>query len=167
MTMRPHEVRLRRRMERATAGPRAPEAAASAGAQWRALVPWTNDEVAAALEVVMADLPDTTQGRFLAQRLRWNVEWLRAGKHLTSKMLAMALPVLVKTCGVCGKTALYRIGNDGRCRAHKDVTPAAIVARRRQVEAQRAEEEREQAHRALREASQRAFARRTKRHRRR
>jgi hypothetical protein len=43
-------------------------------------------------------------------------------------------PLLAKQCEVCGKTALYRWGINGRCRVHKDVKPEWLVRRQNEIE---------------------------------
>ncbi len=92
---------------------------------WRATVPWTNDQIAAALEADAAVAPNEYM-RMKYQRL---AEWVRSGR-LSSKALSQALPRLVKVCAVCQKVALYRMGNEGRCRAHKHVLSKPVVTRR-------------------------------------
>lgn len=89
--------------------------------KWRAGIPWSNAEVAEAIEQAAETVPAYNSARY--RRL---AEYLLGGGRVSSIMLRIALPVLVKTCGVCGKTALYRIGRLGRCRTHRDVPDRCV-----------------------------------------
>lgn len=90
---------------------------------WRASVQFSNEQIADALARAFADGPSND---FIEKRHRSAIAYVRTG-HLTSKLLAIALPYLVTTCVVCGKKALYRWGSTGRCRAHRDIKTAIQV----------------------------------------
>ncbi len=112
-------------------------------AAWRATVPWTDD--------------------YMRAKHRRAADWVRAG-HLSSRLLGMALPFLVKTCAVCGRKALYRIGNLGRCSKHRDVKDRGLQAHvaetdRRAVASER-DQDRWDAGLRLRQAHHRATGRR-------
>lgn len=84
--------------------------------RWRASVPFTNDQIADAIIESRRAVPNQTE--WFLRRSEQLVAYVRAG-GLSGKILGMALPFLVKVCGVCGKKALYRRGPEGRCSAHK------------------------------------------------
>ena len=93
-----------------------PEQRAASRAAWRARVPWTDIEVRAALCAERIAVP----GSYFAID---NAIYCLDLYGLTISVLSLALPSLVKTCALCGKTALYRYGNEGRCRAHHTIKP--------------------------------------------
>jgi hypothetical protein len=93
---------------------------------WRDAVPFTDAEVCAALREAAAVEVNT----FMAQKRLRAAEFLERTGKLSSGMLGLALPFLVRVCDIvgpegalCGKPALYRYGSHGRCRAHKALIP--------------------------------------------
>lgn len=117
-------------------------------AKWRASLPWSDEEIAAALRR-LADEFESNGEQFMAIAYRNKAEWLLRTHMLYSTILRMAIPELIKTCNVvegdavCGKTALYRTGTNGRCRKHRMVTCQEADARRRRIEERSSHEERE------------------------
>lgn len=106
-------------------------------ADWRATIPWTNEEIALALREAGANEPRD----FLRQRHeRAAVRLLETGR-LCSAVLALALPVLVRVCRMCGKKALYRWGHEGRCSAHRDLRPQYIRERVTRLEDRQSDRE--------------------------
>lgn len=114
--------------------------AADGYARWRSHIPFTNEQIAAALdeeanelEASLATIPTTTHHNRLDQILyfvakrRAQAAFVRTGR-LSSGILQVATSRLVKYCGICGKTALYRFGMNGRCRAHKHLVPTDVLA---------------------------------------
>ena len=90
--------------------------------RWRRGIPFTDEEIAAQLDAD-AEALEATGDRgdaWLAKSRRWNASQARKGR-LTREGLGLALDALVKTCAVCGKKALYRLGTFGRCSAHRHV----------------------------------------------
>lgn len=86
-------------------------------AAWRASVPFTNEQIADVLLEEADELRE--QGN---EYLALNREYLAAQairNRVSRVALRHALPRLVRWCAVCGKTALYRYGSSGRCRAHR------------------------------------------------
>lgn len=110
--------------------------------RWREIVPWTNEEIAVVLDSFAAQC-DLDGNEFLAARNRYQAAWVRSG-NLSSNLLGKVLSHLIKTCAVCGKTALFRKGNYGFCRIHKHVTPIAVDIRREREEARSADKAKQQ-----------------------
>ena len=82
---------------------------------WRKTIPWTNAEIALAFREEAKALPP-----YLQEKRLWQARHLdQPGARVSRNALTMVLPRLVKTCVLCGKTALYRAGVQGYCRAHK------------------------------------------------
>ena len=95
--------------------------------KWRAGIPWTNEAIAVALDAEALDLETSGQGIWLVKKHRNAAEYLRSGRPLSGAILRMALNRLVTVCGLCGKTALYRYGVQGRCREHRaEATPGFL-----------------------------------------
>jgi hypothetical protein len=65
---------------------------------------------------------------FLRQRYEQWAGLARRG-WICGFMLRVAIPRLVKRCALCGKKALYRRGNEGRCGTHRDVAEQYSAAR--------------------------------------
>lgn len=90
-------------------------------AGWRASLPWTDAEFLTVMERLASEAPNA----FMARHYQRMAEHLARTGRLTRVVVALTLPFLITRCGLCGKTALYRYGNEGRCRAHRfDVPPA-------------------------------------------
>ena len=102
-----------------------PQPSAEAYAHWRRSIPYTDAQILRALEAGAAEAPNA----FVAYRWRHLAKHLAHTGRLAGVALRMALPYLVTTCTVCGKTALYRYGTEGRCQAHRDDRPEFFVAR--------------------------------------
>lgn len=93
---------------------------------WRRKVPWTDAEIAAALREAATAEPNA----YMAEKRRNAADFLERTGRLSSGLLGLALPFLVRVCDVvdasghlCGKPALYRYGSHGRCRTHKALMP--------------------------------------------
>lgn len=126
-------------------------------AAWRARVPWTDEQIAAALDTLAAEFeanaagdPSVHDGTWLAARYRNYANFLRRTGKLVGQTLATALSVLVKTCGVCAldgieRVALYRTGYAGRCKQHRMVPDAFVAGRLREVARGYAQRERDRA----------------------
>ena len=93
-------------------------------AAWRAQISFTDVQIAEAIREEAAIYDDTHDGRFLRQRFEKLAAHLLKTGRLSKHMLRIALPRLVKYCALCGKTALYRYGTDGRCSKHRLERPA-------------------------------------------
>lgn len=91
-------------------------------ADWRAGVPFTDAEVIAALEQDAEHQPND----YMRQKRLRDANYLRRTGRLSSGILGLALPYLVRICSVCGKVALYRYGSHGRCKTHKWDAPADV-----------------------------------------
>lgn len=95
--------------------------------KWRAAVPWTNEAIAVALDAEATDLETGGQSVWLASKYRNAAEYLRSGRPLSGAILRMVLGRLITVCTLCGKTALYRYGMQGRCREHRmEATPGFL-----------------------------------------
>ena len=89
-------------------------------AAWRSTIPFTDEQIAAALESGLAHCHNA----FMADRQQRLADFVRRTGHLTKVALREALPYLVTTCQVCAlegrqRTALYRVGSYGRCSQHR------------------------------------------------
>ncbi|MHB1260362.1 MAG: hypothetical protein ACYC2H_01465 [Thermoplasmatota archaeon] len=108
---------------------------------WRASLPWTAEQIAAAHEELAAAYFNDKPDHWLGRRLANQALWIRRTDRFSSAMLRQALPILIKTCDVveagvrCGGTALYRTANEGRCKRHRLVPAAAALARARRLDA--------------------------------
>lgn len=86
---------------------------------WRATVPWSDAEIAAAFEAEADRCASNRGGKVVALRLGQALE-ARAGR-LTRGLVEKAADLLVRVCDVCGAAAVYRSGFSGRCSAHRDI----------------------------------------------
>ena len=91
--------------------------------QWRERIPFTNEEIAFALE----DLK--VPNEYMKARYASLAVQARAGR-IFATTIRLIVPVLVTRCHICGARALYRYGCEGRCRAHRDVQPKWLPAHR-------------------------------------
>ena len=91
---------------------------------WRARIPFSDAEIADALHAEALERARESERAWL----RVEARKARAG-WVSGKGLNEALPRLVKVCGVCGKTALYRLNMVGRCRDHRFVPERATLRR--------------------------------------
>jgi|SRR5581483_5136499 len=110
--------------------------------RWRASVPWTNEQIAQAFEQLIANIPAQYADGYIVRGYQRCIDHARRG-HITSRMLSIVLPLLVTTCALCGKKALYRRGNEGRCTAHKQVPERFSSARVARLERLRMAREQE------------------------
>jgi hypothetical protein len=101
--------------------------------RWRASVPWTDDQIACAIEEQASHLP---LGPMRSTMILAAAD-VRDGERISIKIFSWAVPVLVTTCGICGKPAMYRMGTIGRCSAHRDVPTKGFLHRRRTFDARR------------------------------
>ena len=93
--------------------------------EWRASVPYTDEQVAQALEAKASRMTGRLANR--GEWCRFNARYLRQTGRLTGDMLYHAGADLAQWCQVCGKPAFYRYGADGRCEAHKTARPTWFV----------------------------------------
>jgi hypothetical protein len=89
-------------------------------AAWRRTIPWSNEEIADALERGPVSVNPCA-----GARARSMAAYLRKTGHLSSAMTAAAMATLVTRCCICGKTAHYRRGVEGLCSAHRDAPTIA------------------------------------------
>ena len=101
--------------------------------QWRRRWPWTDEQFAAALEADAATGELTCP--FLAARYRYWAGQCRKGR-VSMATVRHTLPRLITSCAYCAKKALYRIGIEGRCRAHRDLPSAGKTWNRKRHEEQ-------------------------------
>ena len=90
---------------------------------WRSKIPWTDEEIVSALERSKADIALlTSEARriYLMNLTTRSIDQVRRGR-LSRNVLVFVLPFLVTKCKICGKKAIYRMGNEGRCSGHRDV----------------------------------------------
>jgi hypothetical protein len=98
---------------------------------WRASIPFTDEQIAAAIETAGIE----TGNEHLQARYQGSADFVRRTGRLTRWILGVALHRLVVRCEFCDKTALYRVGSAGRCSAHKGITSAYKAAARARWEA--------------------------------
>lgn len=89
-------------------------------AAWRKNIHFTDEEIIAAVEQDAEHQPNA----YLRDRQLRLAGWLRKNNKITAWAIRIAMPILVRKCGLCGKTALYRYGDEGRCRTHRYDAPA-------------------------------------------
>lgn len=126
-----------------------PEMVKKAVQDWRDRLPFTNEQIASAIEQLGIEMPND----HLRQNYQRAAKTVRDG-HLSSSLVRMAIPALVKTCAICAKTALYRQGCSGRCKAHRYVLDAYIIEQRARYSAKAADIERQERLRVLKETAQ-------------
>lgn len=86
---------------------------------WRAKLPWTDAELAQ-VYYNFADRFASTGWTGKAAQLRSMGDRVASG-HLAKGDMDCLMYELVKTCGICGKTAYCRMGATGRCYEHRSV----------------------------------------------
>lgn len=116
-------------------------------AGWRATIRWTDEEIAAALEELATEIEPSAHRKHEAELLRKHAVYLRQTGRLTMQILRGALPMLSKACNICGKKALYRTGDEGRCSKHRDVPAAAVIAKNERLGLRAKEQQRNRARR--------------------
>lgn len=94
--------------------------------KWRATIPYTDKQIADAFTQQADDIRSIKP--FLAIMYDKSAQKALAG-NLSGQMLWSVMPVLVKTCSVCGGKALYRRGSVGLCRKHKGIIPSSEAER--------------------------------------
>ena len=82
--------------------------------EWRKTIPYTDEDIIAALE----SFAEGHQSEALKVSCELYIQQVRGGK-LTPRHYHVALHTLVKTCALCGRKALYRYGDSGRCSEHR------------------------------------------------
>lgn len=97
--------------------------------RWRTTIPFTDEECAQAMEEAATSLNE-----FLNARYRHRAGQIRRG-YLAGRDLGIILPILIKTCNLCGKKALYRTGVEGRCRDHRHSKSLTARERVKRLEA--------------------------------
>jgi len=109
---KPHQFRVQRSDEENAAGYR----------RWRGSIEFTDEQIEAALIEFAADHPD----EFIRRKRALVVEHFKRTHRLTRYAFISALPYAIKVCTVvdaggetCGRKALYRQGDAGRCRDHR------------------------------------------------
>lgn len=127
-------LETRRRLEARghQTGAQTEDAIAARYAIWRASIPWSNDQIACALEARVAESP---LGDYRSLLITVAAQ-VRDGERFSKKVLNWALPLLVTTCGICGKSALYRMGTMGRCSLHRDAATAGVRYRQQVLDQQ-------------------------------
>lgn len=113
---------------------------------WRSSIPFTDEQIARALEQAAYEVEGTdNRAQWVKRNCLYYADLVRRLGRVTSKTLSAALPFLVTTCGLCGKRALYRVGPEGRCSTHR-LVPLQLtkraVRRDREAKASAFEEER-------------------------
>lgn len=118
--------------------------------KWRKTIPWTDAQIAAELRAAADEIlvlhpdcvPLLTLGNLemarmclgvkvrkalgVVRRLRGTADYVEREGHISSKILGLVLPRLIQRCTLCGQTALYRYGTEGRCRAHRLDIPVRV-----------------------------------------
>lgn len=98
--------------------------------RWRETVPWTDDQILAAFDKLL----ECYEPGFCKDRQqRWRDQFARH-RCLSGRLLSLLLPVLIETCAICGKKALYRTGNEGRCRDHRMIPSGAVAVKHARIE---------------------------------
>jgi hypothetical protein len=132
--------------------------------RWRARIPFTNEEIAAALDRKYHEpcaVASYRKSEWLDRQHARMIARVLAG-HLTGSIYSAALPYLVQRCSLCGKKALYRIGSLGRCREHRDVpapSRAAVVQRFEQQQGAKEQRTKDKERRYKRRDSMKRFVR--------
>ena len=101
--------------------------------KWRQGVGFTDEEIARALEADAMDTPVP----FLKTRYLYLAEKARRG-FVSRMMIIQTLPRLITHCGICGKKALYRTANEGRCSTHRYIPARPAQERDARLEARQA-----------------------------
>lgn len=102
--------------------------------QWRKSIPFTDDQIADALEQLAAEVKAANP--FMASHFLACATSARAGR-VGGRGIIAALQVLVKTC-FCGKKALYLTGSEGRCSKHRLVKSQEEIQRIKSLETKNA-----------------------------
>lgn len=99
---------------------------------WRESVGFSDEQIAAGLEKLAAELPPNAH--YMRNKYLDRAKRCREGR-VSAADVATALPTVIEKCNVvehgveCGKKALYRQGSQGRCRAHKHILEAFTKSR--------------------------------------
>lgn len=99
--------------------PLTPQASDEQYARWRKTIPYTNDQIADAL----LKAADDAASKWVADGYRFLSDRVRKTGHFSGRVVGIAMAYLVTQCALCEKKALYRFGREGRCRAHRLITP--------------------------------------------
>jgi len=128
-----------------------PEDSAEARAaylRWRRNVPFTDEAIIAALRRMVDEavldhnrvVTGTENAAYVRARRTRLLEHFTRTRRLSRKILTICLPYLIQTCAFCDRVALYRQGNQGRCRVHRLAPdPLAVVVRRQRIESRATE----------------------------
>jgi len=92
---------------------------------WRQAIPFTDEQIAGALD----QLADEEYRHGRRVELRELARSSRRG-YVGRVAVKEAMPLLVKVCAVCGGKAIYHMGAEGRCSAHRSVLPDWHYAKR-------------------------------------
>lgn len=108
---------------------------------WRATIPFTNEQIVGALRQAAAEIvannPPSADGRppYQARHYTFIADHIERTGKFKHRWFADALPYLIHHCAICGKKAWYRIGPEGRCRAHRTVSTPYVRTLQRRLEA--------------------------------
>lgn len=93
--------------------------------EWRRRIPWNNAQIEIALQEEAVAQPTT----FLRDRYLRRAAFVGRTGRITQRIVTLVADRLCKTCALCGKRALYRVGYAGRCQEHRFVGQEAFRAR--------------------------------------
>jgi hypothetical protein len=97
---------------------------------WRKTLPWTDEEFAVACEEEAAQVEATNA--YMARRFRYLAGRARLGR-ISRVILQLTMGRLIKSC-FCGRKALYRTGQEGRCSEHRHIPSGAAATRKARLE---------------------------------
>ena len=98
--------------------------------RWRKTIPWTDAEILAALRDEVQRSPND----WIKDARTARADRFEQSHRLSRFLLSQVIHVLVACCEVCGKTAHYRVGSRGFCRAHRTSPQRVLPARERRRE---------------------------------
>tara|TARA_R110000824_G_C14784869_1_gene632451 strand:- start:35 stop:445 length:411 start_codon:yes stop_codon:yes gene_type:complete len=98
--------------------------------KWRKTIPWTDAEILAALRDEVQRSPND----WIRDARTVRADRFERSHRLSRFLLSQVIHVLVVRCEVCGKTAHYRVGVRGFCRAHRTSPQRVNPARERRRE---------------------------------
>lgn len=132
-------------------------------ARWRRSVPFTDEQIDTAFAQWVAGMPN----EFMRSKGQRYADYFKSTRRLSRAILRLLMAFLVKVCALCGKTALYRFGVEGRCKAHRMDNPAWVSAQRKAKETKASSIERgnmkfDQSDKGMRQLHQTAVAKRGK-----
>lgn len=102
---------------------------------WRATIKWTDEQIAAALNEYADMMP--AKAKYFGDVARLEAAYLLRTGSLSAAVLGKALNLLVRKCDICGRKALYRLGQKGRCSEHRHVPEHHTTAKQKRMDAKR------------------------------